>query len=1408
MKHRLLIIPLILLCTHAAFSQGPAKGDIDAFAAQTGALPTIDPGTNSLSFLRFPAGRAFQVTGGDALQKSMTFVGQNSKLFGIRADQDAYRFRAQKIDVYGLDNVTLQQTYKGVPVFDGLMKFHYNKNKGLTAINGNYISDIKVNVVPTLAQHEAEQLALQYVEGSKMGDFAAPLKVNHSTIYIFQKGLAEGVNGAKLLVYEVEVGNDVDVREFLYIDAHNGSLVDQFTGTHQALHRTLYETSQTLANRIWNEGDAFPGTLDVWQRSEVATSGFIYNMMLNAFGFDSYNDAGATMITINNNPAVNCPNATWNGSTANYCTGMATDDVVAHEWAHAYTQFTSGLVYRWQSGALNEAYSDIWGETVDQLDGYMDEGESNAMRTGCGDGSNRWQMGEKLTAFPGANRDMWDPTCFGDPGKVTDPQFYCKPTDNGGVHHNSGVINHAYALLVDGGNYNNQNITGIGLTKAAHIFWLAQSQYITATTDFAAQADILEAAATALIGTNLLALSTATGVPTNSGQIITAADVLELGKVIAAVELRAENNCQFTTILGPAPALCEGAGAGLALFYENFEGGLGGFTTSFETSSLSWAARSWVTAPAAPGRSGNVAFGVNYQGGDCAASDQTGIIRIESPVINIPAGTAGNLNMAFDHYVTIEDTWDGGVIKYRIDGGAWTSLPANAFTANGYNDFLNTTGAGNSNPFQGQAAFTGTDDGSLTGSWGQSQVDLTSIGLTAGHSIQFRFELGTDCGGGLDGWYVDDVRVYSCAVTPAVHFAVENATINEGEGTTPAGCLDYVDKIVTVQIDKAPTQPVTVTFNAPGGTAKNGANGDFTIFPASVNLAAGSLTQNVTLRIYNDAYVEGPETIDLAYSINANGGNGYAASSFQNYQLTIIDDDLTPGNYTEELLNSNFDSGQQGWTVINGGNSFHTWAVSQFNNAGLDAQLSPFFFIQSNGLLNGNSYFFNDVIESPPVNTEGKKNIKLIFSQAWRPQVGSYPEQGFVDVWDGSAWHNLLTLNEASGMQGNLLTFTPDIRELNIPDGYANVNMKVRFRYDANSEIWWGIDLVKVTATNSTQIASAVNTGNAAQEYLGPNETAVFYDPATGNLMAKIKNLSAHDYGCTTVEVDRAGNNGTSWLGTYQISNKTYKVTPTNNNPAGQYEITIYYKASELNTFTPATIQSMGKTAGSIATGDAANTALVAVDVSPAFNGDYAFTSTFSTGFSGFGLSDAPPGSALPVTLVKFDGKHTAEGNQLKWTTTSETDNAYFAVEESINGRTFSEIGRVQGTGTSAVTNEYSFIDTDFNKGITYYRLKQVDTDGKFAYSRIIAIDALRAGNVKFYPNPVQSSLAIELPGSNAQWVNARIINTAGQEVLSRERVSVKNGKLNLNLGKLPSGIYQVIISEDKINHQLSIFKL
>src|SRR5690606_17500073 len=157
--------------------------------------------------------------------------------------------------------------------------------------------------------------------------------------------------------------------------------------------------------------------------------------------------------------------------------------VIAHEWGHAYTEYTSGLIYAYQSGAMNEAFSDIWGETIDLLNNYEDDDDDQSLRTSC-NSSDRWRMGEDATAFGGAIRDMWNLCCNRDPGKLTDRQFYCGEGDGAGVHSKSGIPNHTYAPLAVGGTYNWETIIGIGSTKAAHIFSSTQGEYLTASTDF------------------------------------------------------------------------------------------------------------------------------------------------------------------------------------------------------------------------------------------------------------------------------------------------------------------------------------------------------------------------------------------------------------------------------------------------------------------------------------------------------------------------------------------------------------------------------------------------------------------------------------------------------------------------------------------------------------------------------------------------------------------------------------------------------------------------------------------------------------------------------------------------------------------------------------------------------------
>jgi Zn-dependent metalloprotease len=795
-----------LLCTllFGCFVSAQNKqNDISRLELQTNAIISINDQSGLAEFVRFPVANGMSLNGTTLQQKAFSFLQNFKGIYNIESIDETLVFDKVKTDNYGLQTVILKQVYKGVPVFDGQLRFHFNKNKKLTSINGNYIASVsKLNENPTITASRAAEIAINAVREQELNGSGKPLMIHTNTLYVFAKGLIQGRITSTYLVYEIEIRNELDVREFMYVDAHTGIVIEQFTGMAHALDRKVYE--ENTNNLVWQEGDALPGTLTIWQRNEVEASGHVYNFFKNAFGYISYTGSDAQMRTINNNPNISCPNANWNGVTANYCNGTAADDVIAHEWGHAYTQYTSGLIYAYQSGAMNESFSDIWGETVDILNNYEDTGENLAVRTTAACNSTRWKIGEDATAFSGAIRDMWHPPCNGHPGKLTDGQYRCGEADSGGVHSNSGIPNHAYALLVDGGTYNGQVINGMGFVKAAHIFWRAQNVYLTPTSDFKTLADALEAACADLIGISLQSIST-TSIPAGpSLETITVSDCQNVMRAILAVELRINpDTCGYTPILAETPPLCE-ASTSSPLFYENWESGIGSWTIEQLPSNLTtWQPRDWTISASLPnGRPGNAIFGPDPINGNCTSDLENGIIRLQSPVITIPDITTGTFDMAFNHYVATERQWDGGNIKYSINSGTWDVVPSNAFLENPYNSFLNTSDQGNDNPMQGQAAFTGTDGGSLTSTWGQSVINLSALGVSANTTVQFRFELGTDGCNGNDGWYIDELVIYNCSTTLSV---AEGNAIENGVRIfpNPSNGLFTIKKINNIDLSKA-----------------------------------------------------------------------------------------------------------------------------------------------------------------------------------------------------------------------------------------------------------------------------------------------------------------------------------------------------------------------------------------------------------------------------------------------------------------------------------------------------------------------------------------------------------------------------------------------------------------------------
>lgn len=918
-----------IACSAQAANLSGQSDALTRLSVQTGATPqvTLDKATGAARFVRIDtsAGRRSALARGvgmasDAAKHagSARFLTDYADLFGIRDVAGELGTARVEKDRQGGTHLTYKQFHKGVPVFGGELKTHFDAADNLTVVNGSFVPGIDISTTPSRGADEAAAAAVSRAAADLADKLPAAsvarITASKPVLMIYREGLAQGVPGANRLVWQVEVGNRVDARDFFFIDAQTLKTVDKVSGIHEAKNRRAFNANNATApgpnypnNPFWVEGQAFPtGVTEA--DNMLAASSDIYDLFKTAFGRDSFNGTGGTMDSIYNRGNA-CPNASWNGTFISFCPGLTTDDVTAHEWAHAYTEYTHGLIYAWQSGALNEAYSDIWGETVDRLNGrgtdtpdamrtagactvftnatqvnitspgsiagvrsagtaafgpqtftlastdvvvvndgvnvgndgcetpfanaaavagkiaFMDRGTCGfavkaknaqlngaigviignnaagvinmsgvdasitipslsvpqadgtaikgasgvtaALQRGPGsDSSVRWLLGEDSTApgLTGALRDMYNPTCYGNPGKVSDAQYSCGPNtqagDSGGVHTNSGVPNHAYALLVDGGTYNGQTIDAIGLTKAAHIYWRAQSVYQGPASDFVAHADAVEQSCRDLTGATLADLKT--GQP--SGAVITTADCGQVAKAMLAVEMRTPPaQCNFTALLAKAPpALCP-SGTQSVIASDGFDGGkkAGIKWTVAHTGPANYEARDWAVMTNLPGRAGYAMFASNRDIGTCAAGgDATNLQRLESAAITIPAGTT-TLRMAFDHWVATEAGYDGGNLKISVNGGAWQTVSAANFVYNAYNATLITAAGGNSNPLAGQGAFSGTDAGSNAGSWGRSIINLAPY-ATSGDTVKLRFELGSDCGSGVVGWYVDDVQVYRC----------------------------------------------------------------------------------------------------------------------------------------------------------------------------------------------------------------------------------------------------------------------------------------------------------------------------------------------------------------------------------------------------------------------------------------------------------------------------------------------------------------------------------------------------------------------------------------------------------------------------------------------------------------------
>jgi len=476
-----------------------------------GAIRAYSDRTGLVNFIGTAAGErgltvAGVVRGVRPEQAARTYLSNCGTHFGLRDQGQELTLKRESRAEKGSSVVKFQQSHRGVPVIGAELNVQLDANSGVQMVNGEILPDVAVDTSPRVSAAAARAAARTAVanEYQLLGAQRAGLTVTGADLWIYEPELI-GFQGPTALVWRITVtrSDPPALRQLVLVDARDGTVLLSLNQIDTARNRMTYDM---------NNGTSYPGTLRCAEsnpacndgdRDEVNAhlySGDTYDFYLLNHGRDSINNAGMALNSHVHYSTGYC-NAFWDGSRMTYGDGcsIVVDDVVAHEMTHGVTQYESALIYANQSGAINEAFSDIWGEWIDL---------SN--NRGTDTAAVRWLIGEDASI--GAIRDMKNPPAFSDPDRMGSPYYYVGSSDNGGVHSNSGVGNKAAYLITDGATFNGYTITGIGITKAAKIFYKVQADILTSSATYASFGSALATACDLLVGTHSITTADCTQV--------------------------------------------------------------------------------------------------------------------------------------------------------------------------------------------------------------------------------------------------------------------------------------------------------------------------------------------------------------------------------------------------------------------------------------------------------------------------------------------------------------------------------------------------------------------------------------------------------------------------------------------------------------------------------------------------------------------------------------------------------------------------------------------------------------------------------------------------------------------------------------------------------------------------------
>lgn len=202
--------------------------------------------------------------------------------------------------------------------------------------------------------------------------------------------------------------------------------------------------------------------------------------------------------------------------------------------------------------------------------------------------------------------------------------------------------------------------------------------------------------------------------------------------------------------------------------------------------------------------------------------------------------------------------------------------------------------------------------------------------------------------------------------------------------------------------------------------------------------------------------------------------------------------------------------------------------------------------------------------------------------------------------------------------------------------------------------------------------------------------------------------------------------------------------------------------------------------------------------------------STVATGYLNDLWSYQLPHITLPVLFSQFTAKQQSSGVLLNWTTAMEENSHHFVIERSTNGTAFNGIGSVMAAGHSSGSRQYSFVDPAPVKGVNYYRLQQIDVDGKSMYSEVVSVVLKTSGPAWFVvQNPVQTQLQVQLQLDAPARLKFSIKDAAGNLLMTKQH-SFSKGLSNyaLPVEQLPKGLYYLSVAQAEAVQTKSFLKL